>query len=129
MTHREFCTWLEGFMDAASVYATEVQWSKIKEKLAEVKDEEKFVGRGAPTSPFTITPHYPNPWDEPGIRYKYPSDINKVTCEDNTGAILSKRVNGGTATLDTSGHTFTGKQLLKDSTYNYTYKYNDGKSV
>ena len=124
MTSQEFCIWLKGFTEGVHEFnVSPKQWDILKEKLAEVKDEEKFVFRGPPTSPFTPAPnpmwqqpHYPNPWDEPGTKYK-------VTCEDNVSEKLSKAINGGTGTST------TGKTLLKDSTYNYTLKNNDGKSV
>ena len=107
MTSQEFVIWLKGFTEGVHEFnVSPKQWDILKEKLAEVKDEEKFVGRGAPTSPFV-----PNNYQSPNV------------------TTLCKRVNGGTSTLLTSGNTVTEKQLLKDSTYNYTLKYNDGKSV
>jgi len=127
MTSQEFVLWLKGFTEGVHEFnVSPKQWETLKEKLAEVKDEEKFVGRGAPTSPFMPAP---NPmWQEP--HYTNPADRYKITCTPGSASytniagpntvLLCKQINGGT-----TGQEFT-KQLLKDS-YNYTLKTKDGK--
>ena len=74
MTSKEFVIWLKGFVEAAHDYTpTPKQWDTLKEKLAEVKDEEPIgfpfgVPNTTPnTHPFPTwqQPHYPNPLDNP----------------------------------------------------------------
>jgi len=74
MTSKEFVIWLKGFTDGVHEYnITPKQWDLLKEKLAEVKDEEPIGYRfGVPnttpnTHPFPTwqQPHYPNPLDNP----------------------------------------------------------------
>ena len=97
MTSKEFVLWLKGFTEGVHEYnVTPKQWDILKDKLAEVKDESvpSFpfgVPNNAPfTQPVWQQPHYPNPWDEPGTKYK-------VTCEDNSGVILTtSSVSSGT---------------------------------
>ena len=92
MTSKEFVLWLKGFSEGVHEYnITPKQWDILKDKLAEVKDEPaSSLPFGTPNNaPFIqpITPHPFPTWQEP--YYKYPSDINKVTCEDNSGVILT----------------------------------------
>lgn len=91
MTSKEFVLWLKGFTEGVHEFnVSPKQLETLKDKLAEVKDEPTpSLPFGTPNNapfiqPMWQQPHYPNPWDEPGIKYKYPSDINKVTCQPGT---------------------------------------------
>lgn len=92
MTSKEFILWLKGFSEGVHEYnITPKQWDIVKEKLADVKDEPTHsIPFGVPnTTPNT----HPFPkWQEPF--YKYPSDINKVTCETDTMIITSSGSSG-----------------------------------
>lgn len=110
MNNQEFIFWLGGFADAIGKEGpTPEQWETIVSKLDHIKEPVSFPigngGFGTPnTTPIWQQPHYPNPWNEPGIIYKYPSDINKVTCEDNSGVI---RGGSSVGTIVTNGSTGT----------------------
>ena len=82
MTSKEFVLWLKGFTDGVHEYnVTPKQWDTLKEKLAEVKDEERIGtpigdgGWGTPNiTPIMPLPYYPNPLDNPF----------KVTCSSGS---------------------------------------------
>jgi len=82
MTSNEYVIWLKGFVEACHEYApTPKQWDALKDKLAEVADEEKAgtpigPGWGVPNSaPFVTLPHItPGPLTDPYNPYK-------VTCK------------------------------------------------
>lgn len=83
MTSKEFVLWLKGFTEGVHEYnITPKQWDLLKEKLEEVKDEQKIGtpignGWGVPnTAPIMPLPHYPNPLDNP----------YKITCQPGTTA-------------------------------------------
>lgn len=78
MNKDQFIYWLKGFVDAAEVSPTQIQWKLIKEKLDEIKDCPDF---GSPISDPNTFPI----WQQP--HYPYPSDINKVTCATDGIAI------------------------------------------
>jgi hypothetical protein len=70
MTSKEFVIWLKGFTEGVHEFAiTPKQWDYLKEKLAEVKDEETMVtpigtGWGTPnTTPMWQHPHYVDPYN------------------------------------------------------------------
>lgn len=72
MTSKEFVLWLKGFSEGVHEYnVTPKQWDILKDKLAEVKDEERIGtpignGWGVPnTAPIMPLPYYPNPLDNP----------------------------------------------------------------
>lgn len=69
MTSKEFVLWLKGFTEGVHEFnITPKQWDTLKEKLAEVKDEEPIgFPFGVPNlTPATLPlPHYPNPLDNP----------------------------------------------------------------
>ena len=65
MTSKEFVIWLKGFTEGVHEFnVTPKQWDYLKEKLAEVSDEQKFIGVPN-TTPNWQWPHYPNPMDNP----------------------------------------------------------------
>jgi hypothetical protein len=82
MTSKEFVLWLKGFTEGVHEFnITPKQWDTLKEKLAEVKDEERIgtpIGDGAwgtpNITPIMPLPYYPNPLDNPF----------KVTCSSGS---------------------------------------------
>jgi len=82
MTSKEFVIWLKGFTDGVHEFnITPKQWDTLKERLAEVGDEERIGtpigvgGWGTPnTTPNWQWPHYPNPLDNP----------YKITCSSGS---------------------------------------------
>ena len=93
MNNQEFIYWLNGFVDAVGEKGpTPKQWETIVSELGKVG--EPIVYPPSPnTAPNTIPsgPIPRNPINDPGYWYKYPSDINKVTCE-GTGTISGSGV-------------------------------------
>jgi len=73
MTSKEFVIWLKGFTEGVHEFnVTPKQWDYLKEKLAEVSDEQKIGtpigqgGWGTPNiTPIMPLPYYPNPLDNP----------------------------------------------------------------
>jgi len=114
MTSNEFVLWLKGFTEGVHEYnVTPKQWDILKDKLAEVKDEPTYsipfgVPNPAPiqTLPF-IQPYNPNPY--------------KVTCEDNSGVILTTSSGSGTITYNPSTTT-----QWNPSGSNWSYTNNTG---
>ena len=85
MTPEQFVIWLRGFTEGVHEFnVSPKQWDTLKDKLAEVKDKP------TPSFPISDPNTFPR-WQEP--HYQYPSDINKVTCEDLNGVI-----SGGSST-------------------------------
>jgi hypothetical protein len=82
MTSKEYVIWLKGFVEACHEYApTPKQWDALKDKLAEVADEENAgtpigPGWGVPNSAPIVTLPYitPGPSTDPFNPYK-------ITCE------------------------------------------------
>jgi hypothetical protein len=78
MNSKEFVLWLKGFTEGVHEFnITPKQWDLLKEKLAEVKDEQSIGigGWGTPNmAPITPTPLFPPP---PPID---PYNPFKVTC-------------------------------------------------
>jgi len=78
MTSKEFVLWLKGFTEGVHEFnITPKQWDTLKEKLAEVKDEERIgtpIGEGGWGTPNWQWPHYPNPLDNP----------YKITCSSGS---------------------------------------------
>ena len=82
MTSKEFVIWLKGFTEGVHEFnVTAKQWDYLKEKLAEVSDEQKIGtpigqgGWGTPNiTPIMPLPYYPNPLDNPF----------KVTCSSGS---------------------------------------------
>lgn len=101
MTSKEFTLWLKGFTEGVHEYnITPKQWDLLKEKLEEVKDEQKIGtpignGWGVPsTAPIMPLPYYPNPLDNPW----------KPMC-DYPGAIDSNPFKYGMTSITGSGTT------------------------
>ena len=107
MTSKEFVLWLKGFTEGVHEFnVSPKQWETLKDKLEEVKDEPTpSFPFGTPNNvPFIqpITPHPFPTWQQP--HYKYPSDINKVTCEDNSGVILTTSSGSSGTIVATPGY-------------------------
>ncbi len=91
MTSKEFVIWLKGFTDGVHEYAiTPKQWDYLKEKLAEVSDEERIgtpigPGWGVPNSaPFITLPHItPGPSTDPYNPYKITCSSGSLTTTTN----------------------------------------------
>ncbi len=116
MTSSEFVIWLKGFTEGAHEHnLSPKQWDLLKERLAEVKDEVIPTGTLEVRTPDTVLikplPYYPNPLTDP---FRVTCDGTNTTLTFTTGSMMTYT---------------TGKQLLKDSEYNYTLKKKDGKSV
>lgn len=80
MNNQQFIYWLNGFVDAVGEEGpTPKQWETIVSELGKVGETIVYP----PYTPNTIPsgPIPRNPINDPGFWYKYPSDINKVTCE------------------------------------------------
>jgi hypothetical protein len=81
MTSKEFVIWLKGFTEGVHEYSiTPKQWDYLKEKLAEVKDDDTIgFPFGTPNSaPFVTLPHItPGPSTDPYNPYK-------ITCSSGS---------------------------------------------
>lgn len=136
MTSKEFVLWLKGFSEGVHEYnITPKQWDTVKDKLAEVKDEPtpSFPFGTPNNAPFVQTPHHhPFPtWQQP--HYKYPSDINKVTCEDNSGVTLttssvSSGISVATAGYGTVTYNPSTTTQWNPSGSNWSYTHNTGNN-
>lgn len=141
MNKDQFIYWLKGFVDAAQVSPTQIQWKLIKEKLDEIKDCPNYsspIGEGGWGTPNTIPlwkePHYPNQLDKYKITCEteksdigviYDDDGKSIGIKGSTGIISSR---GGTSSGNHSVITTNGNissittELPKYSTLTYTLK-------
>lgn len=127
MTSKEYVIWLKGFVEACHEYApTPKQWDALKDKLAEVTDEEingtpiGEGGWGTPnTTPMWQQPHYPNPFTKP---YVDPYNPYKITCgSGSSGTTITTTPGGGSITYATPQFvTSTATSLPSGSTISYT---------
>lgn len=130
MTSKEFVIWLKGFTEGVHEFnVTPKQWDYLKEKLAEVKDEEQIAspigigGWGTPnTAPIWQYPHYPNPLDNP----------YKVTCQqpDSNGTKITTTP-GTTGFITISNPNIGLFNTTGSATYNpssITYGYPSGSA-
>ena len=73
MTSKEFVLWLKGFTEGVHEFnVTPKHWDTLKDKLAEVSDEERM---GTPNGKLTATPGYGSITYNPSTSttYEYPS--------------------------------------------------------
>lgn len=123
MTSKEFVIWLKGFTDGVHEFnITPKQWDTLKEKLAEVKDEERIgtpIGEGGWGTPNTTPnwqwPHYPNPLDNP----------YKITCSSGSfGTTITTTPGVGSITIANPpfgfGTTSTAYGYPSGSAWSYT---------
>lgn len=92
MNKDQFIYWLKGFVDAAQVSPTQIQWGIIKEKLDEIKDCPDYSspigegGWGTPnTTPLWQEPHYPNQLD----KYKITCDTGVISGSGITQSVVT----------------------------------------
>ena len=119
MTSKEFVIWLKGFTEGVHEFAiTPKQWDYLKEKLAEVKDEEPIgFPFGVPnTAPIQALPHItPGPLTDPYNPYK-------VTCTPGTTITTTPGV--GSITISNPpfgfGSTSTAYGYPSGSAWSYT---------
>ena len=121
MTSKEFVLWLKGFSEGVHEYnITPKQWDILKDKLAEVKDEETpSFPFGVPNTtpnmiPFVQPVHIPPPPIDPYNPYK-------ITCETNgtTGTTLTVAT-GSSGTILYNPSTSTTYGYPSGSAWNYT---------
>ncbi len=99
MTSKEFILWLKGFSEGVHEYnITPKQWDIVKDKLAEVKDEE------TPSFPFG-TPNTTPIQTLPFIQPYDPYNPYKVTCGTGTTLTVSSG-SGGSITYNPSTTTY-----------------------
>jgi hypothetical protein len=127
MNSKEYVIWLKGFVEACHEYApTPKQWDALKDKLAEVTDEEKAgtpigPGWGVPNSaPFVTLPHItPAPSTNPYKPYE-------VYCGDTNGTKITTTPGlSGTITIANPNLVSWGSGSLSTST---TYTYPSGSA-
>jgi hypothetical protein len=123
MTSKEFVLWLKGFSDGVHEFnITPKQWDTLKDKLAEVKDEEPIgFPFGTPnTQPFPT-------WQHP--HYIDPYNPYKITCGSGSSGTITTTPNvGGSITIANPpfgfGSTSTTYGYPSGSAWHYT---NGGK--
>ena len=119
MTSKEFVLWLKGFTEGVHEFnITPKQWDLLKDKLAEVKDEEPIgFPFGVPnTAPIQTLPHItPGPLTDPYNPYK-------VTCTPGTTITTTPGV--GSITISNPpfgfGSTSTAYGYPSGSAWSYT---------
>jgi hypothetical protein len=119
MTSKEFVLWLKGFTDGVHEFnITPKQWDTLKDKLAEVKDEEPIgFPFGTPnTQPFPT-------WQHP--HYIDPYNPYKITCGSGSSGTITTTPNvGGSITIANPpfgfGVTSTSYGYPSGSTLTYT---------
>jgi hypothetical protein len=101
MTSKEYVIWLNGFVEACHEYApTPKQWDTLKDKLAEVSDEEKSIG----------TPIGSDGWGMPNITpNSTPYTINCSTGSSGTttGGYIVTTTPGTTGFITTCNYPYT----------------------
>ena len=119
MTSKEFVLWLKGFTDGVHEFnITPKQWDTLKDKLAEVKDEEPIgFPFGTPnTQPFPT-------WQHP--HYIDPYNPYKITCGSGSSGTITTTPNvGGSITIANPpfgfGVTSTAYGYPSGSAWHYT---------
>jgi hypothetical protein len=119
MTSKEFILWLKGFSEGVHEYnITPKQWDLLKDKLAEVKDEEPIgFPFGIPnTAPIVTLPHItPGPSTDPYNPYK-------IHCGTTSGILTVATGSGGTITYNPSSTTQWNPSGSNISYTNNTYR-------
>ena len=131
MTSKEFILWLKGFTEGVHEFnITPKQWDLLKDKLAEVKDEESIIGTaiggwGTPnTAPIQTLPHITPAPTNPYRPYE-------IYCGDTNGTISIPSF-AITTTPGQSSITFATPQYVTSTAYGYpsgsTISYTNGKT-
>jgi hypothetical protein len=118
MTSKEFTLWLKGFTAGVHEYnITPKQWDLLKEKLAEVKDEEPI---GFPFGTPNTAPIQTLPFIQPYNPYN-PFQIN---CGDTNGTTITTTPGSGSITIANPpfgfGTTSTAYGYPSGSAWHYT---------
>ena len=123
MTSKEFVLWLKGFTEGVHEFnITPKQWDLLKDKLAEVKDEEPIGtpigigGWGTPnTAPMT------NPLITPSPTYPYNRPYEIYCGSGSSGTTITTTPGGGSITYATPQFvTSTATGYPSGSTMSYT---------
>ena len=129
MTSKEFVLWLKGFTEGVHEFnITPKQWDLLKDKLAEVKDEERIGfpikegGWGVPnTTPMWQEPHKVNPF--------YVGDVPLTNPCGNSGTGTAQTVI--TTTPGGGSITMAKPQFVTNTAYGYpsgsTFSYTTNK--
>jgi hypothetical protein len=120
MNSKEFVLWLKGFTDGVHEFnITPKQWDTLKEKLAEVKDEEPIgFPFGVPnTAPIQTLPHItPGPTN--------PYRPYEIYCGDTNGTTITTTPGSGSITIANPpfgfGSTSTTYGYPSGSAWSYT---------
>ena len=120
MTSKEFVIWLKGFTEGVHEFnITPKQWDYLKEKLAEVTDEERIgtpvgPGWGVPNSaPFVTLPHItPGPSTDPYNPYK-------ITCSSGSFGTITTTPGTGYITTYNPIQFGSGSMYSTSTTYGY----------
>jgi len=128
MTSKEYVIWLKGFVEACHEYApTPKQWDALKDKLAEVKDDNT-------SSPFPFgvpnTQTFPK-WQEPHkVNPFYVGDVPLINPLGNSGTGTTQAI--VTTTPGQSSITYATPQFVTSTAYGYpsgsTISYTNGKT-
>jgi hypothetical protein len=116
MTSKEFVLWLKGFTEGVHEFnITPKQWDLLKDKLAEVKDEEPI---GFPFGVPNITPIQTLPFIQP---YN-PHNPYTINCgSGSSGTTITTTPHGGSITYATPQYvTSTAYGYPSGSTFSYT---------
>ncbi len=118
MTSKEFVLWLKGFTEGVHEFnITPKQWDILKDKLAEVKDNEmtSFPFGTPNTAPIVTLPYItPGPSTDPYNPYKITSETNGTTGTKLTVAT------GSSGTIVYNPSTSTTYGYPSGSAWNYT---------
>ena len=123
MTSKEFVLWLKGFSEGVHEFnITPKQWDILKDKLAEVKDEEPIgFPFGVPNTSPNIQ-QFPT-WQHP--HYVDPYNPYKITCTpDTNGTTLTVSSGSGGTIIATPGY---GSITYNPST-STTFRYPSGSA-
>ena len=138
MTSKEFVIWLKGFTEGVHEFnVTPKQWDYLKEKLAEVTDDNlPTFPFGVPnTTPMWQHPHYPTPIGVPYTPQPDPYNPFKITCSSGSfGTTITATPGTGYITVANphiasfgSGSTSTSYGYPSGSAWHYTNGGNDIK--
>ncbi len=117
MTSKEFVLWLKGFSEGVHEFnITPKQWDILKDKLAEVKDDDKIspFPFGVPnTAPIVTLPYItPGPSTDPYNPYK-------ITCSSGSFGTITTTPGKGYITTYNPIQFGSGSMYSTSTTYGY----------